>query len=523
MANLDENPILDLGKTPIPGGEPCGADVADDEQYINVLAEVAKADRIEAEEPEWYTVEQDAINVLRTKSKDAEIAAGLGYALFKRYGYAGLSAGLGMLTEIVKNFWDGMYPNRPRRRKVLIETLADRFSDGGWFRDNPPKPNDFDALDQAVLRAEALEAALKEKLPEEPPELAKFIRGLKEHAGKRPKAAAPPAAAPQGEGQPGGQPAAGGAGFAAGEIKDASGALNAMLSACTFIRKNDPTEPTPYAVVRLIKWARASLPASDAAKTEIPPPDGPLVESLTHQFNNGLWEHLLKNAEGAFRANDPLWLDLQRYVCVAMQGLGPPYDKAREAVTGVTGMLVSRLGAGVYDLRFKSGLPLCSGETRMWLESDVLAGMGGGGQPSASSSANGKLAEAAGKAKKLAGSGKLKEALQELREGLVASTQRRDRFLWRLQIAQLCFDAKRMQLASPLLEECHDEIQRFHIDEWEPSLAVEVAQTLYRCRKAITSADKNPAQTALEGVRDSFAWLCQLDPLAALAAEPSGN
>ena len=32
-----------------------------------------------------------------------------------------------------------------------------------------------------------------------------------------------------------------------------------------------------------------------------------------------------------------------------------------------------------------------------------------------------------------------------------------------------------------------------------------------------------PAQEALQGVRDSFAWLCQLDPLAAMAAEPSGK
>ena len=87
----------------------------------------------------------------------------------------------------------------------------------------------------------------------------------------------------------------------------------------------------------------------------------------------------------------------------------------------------------------------------------------------------------------------------------------------------MCFDSKRLQLAAPLLEGCYDEIQRFGIHEWEPSLAVDVAQTLYRCRKSLISAEKSPPKESIEKVRDSFAWLCQLDPLAALAAEPAGK
>ena len=157
----------------------------------------------------------------------------------------------------------------------------------------------------------------------------------------------------------------------------------------------------------------------------------------------------------------------------------------------------------------------------MWIDSEVAPAQGGGGGGAASD--NGQLMESASKAKKLAGSGKLKEAIAELSEGLRSSTQRRDRFLWRLCIARLCFDAKRLQLAASLLEECHEEVRRHQIDEWEPTLAVDVAQTLYRCRKQITSAEKAPAKEALQGVRDSYAWLCQLDPLAALAAEPSGK
>ena len=519
MPPLDEGTIIELGRNPIPGSEPCGVDVADDEEYLVVGAEMSKVDRIEADEPDWYQIEQNTTNILRAKSKDVEIAAALGHALFKRYSYAGLAAALALLTELVRNFWDGCFPPRPRRRKARIEALTNRFVEQQWFRDNQPKPDDFDALDACMVRGEELENALTEKTPDEPPDFGKFMRGLKEHAAKRPKPAA--AAAPAAEG---GAPAvaAGGAAFAAGEIADASGALNAILAASTFLRKADITDPVPYAVTRILKWSKISLPTSDAGKFQIEPPESSLMDALSHQYGNGIWEHLLKNAEAAFRSNDPLWLDLQRYVCAAMTGLGPTYDKARGAVMTETAGLVNRLGEGLFELRFRSGTPLCSGETKMWIETEVATAKSSGGSVAAGAS-DGKLSEAAQKARKLAGSGKLKEALQGLHEGLLTCTQRRDRFLWRLGIARICFEAQRLQLAAPLLEECYEEIRRYHIDEWEPSLAVDVAQTLYRCRKTLTMSEKTPAPEALQSVRDSFAWLCQLDPLAALAVEPSGK
>ena len=504
MPPLDEQPILDLGKNPIPGGEPCGIDAADDEQYIAVDHEMTGVDRIDSEEPDWYTIEQNAINLLGTKSKDVEMAAALGHALFKRYSYAGLAAALGLFTELVKNFWDGLYPARPRRRKARMETLADRFTEQDWFRDNQPKGDDFDGLDLCVTRAEELKAVLTEKMPDDPPELDKFIRGLKGHAAKRPKPAAA-APAPSAEGAPAAGAPAGG-GEALGEVSDVSGALNAILSAATFLRKADATDPVSYAMVRILKWSKISLPTSEAAKFQIEPPEATKVDALTHQHANGLWENLLKNSEAAFRSCDPLWLDLQRYTCAAMQGLGPTYDKARAAVMSVTAGLVHRLGDGLFELTFKNGTPLCGGETKMWIESEVAPSQSGGGG-GGGSVGDGRLNEATGKARKLAGSGKLKEGLKELQEGSATCTQRRDRFLWRLRIAQ----------------DCAEEIRRYHIDEWEPTLAVDVAQTLYRCRKTLTAAEKSPAQEALQGVRDSFAWLCQLDPLAALAAEPSGK
>ena len=58
-----------------------------------------------------------------------------------------------------------------------------------------------------------------------------------------------------------------------------------------------------------------------------------------------------------FRAADPLWLDLQRYVCAALRGLGATHEKAYEVVVTETAGLVRRLGEGMFDLKFKTGQP----------------------------------------------------------------------------------------------------------------------------------------------------------------------
>ncbi|MCH7812381.1 MAG: type VI secretion system protein TssA [Planctomycetes bacterium] len=519
MPSFDENPILELGKNPIPGAAPCGEDASEDEQYILVDAEINKLGRIEADEPDWYRIEQAAVSLLQNKVKDLEIAGSLGLALFKRCRYAGLAAALGLFLELLNNFWDDVLPTRLRRRKARIEMLPDQFADGGWISENKPQPDDFDGIDSCVERIEALKTVLTEKMPDDPPDFAKFTRAIKGLAGQRPKPAeaAPAAAAPEA-----GAPAAAAAGgaFAGGEVTDKSGATNAVMTAATFLRKADPTDPRAYALVRVIKWSMISLPTSDGAKFEIPPPEATAVDALTHQLGKSMWENLLKNSEAAFRSSDPLWLDLQRYTASALKGLGSNYEKAHDAVVGQTAALVRRLGDGLFELTYRGGMPLCNGDTKMWIDSEVAVaddGGGGGGL------ADGRLIEAAGEAKKLAASGKLKEALRSLQDGLAVCTQRRDRFMWRLRIAQLCFDSKRLRLAAPLLEECYEELQRYGISEWEPALAVDAAQTLYRCRKSLMSGEKSPGKDTVDKVHESFALLCQLDPLAALAAEPSGK
>lgn len=102
---------------PIPGASPGGADV----RYEPVFDKIKEARREDEDIPqgEWTTERKTAdwpqvislaTDVLANKSKDVQVAAWLTEALLRRQGFAGLRDGLDLLTGLIENFWDTLYP-----------------------------------------------------------------------------------------------------------------------------------------------------------------------------------------------------------------------------------------------------------------------------------------------------------------------------------------------------------------------------------------------------------------------------
>ncbi len=102
---------------PIPGDNPGGTEI----RYEPVFEKIKQA-RIEEEDlpsGEWTRerktadfalVEKLATQVLATQSKDLQVAAWLAEALLKRDAIAGLNSGLELLTSLLVDFWDHIYP-----------------------------------------------------------------------------------------------------------------------------------------------------------------------------------------------------------------------------------------------------------------------------------------------------------------------------------------------------------------------------------------------------------------------------
>jgi len=114
--------ILDFDRllSPIPGDNPCGADLRWDPIYDEVNKGRPKEERdfLGAEEDaanvvivgEWPPVIEQTVEVLADRSKDLMFAAWLTEALVHVHGFAGLRDGFQLINGLLENFWDGLYP-----------------------------------------------------------------------------------------------------------------------------------------------------------------------------------------------------------------------------------------------------------------------------------------------------------------------------------------------------------------------------------------------------------------------------
>ncbi len=110
-------PLRDDLLNPIPGDNPCGENL----RYAPVYDRIKEARREEDDAPQgdWQherktadypLVMKLAGEALATKSKDLQIAVWLTEALIKLESFAGLRAGLDLISGLIGNFWDGLYP-----------------------------------------------------------------------------------------------------------------------------------------------------------------------------------------------------------------------------------------------------------------------------------------------------------------------------------------------------------------------------------------------------------------------------
>src|SRR6476660_2258899 len=102
---------------PIPGPNPGGVDL----RYDPIFDKIKEARREDDDAPQgewatarkvadWPAVIKLAKEAIATKSKDLQLAAWLTEALLRREGFAGLWAGVDVLSGLVEQHWDHLFP-----------------------------------------------------------------------------------------------------------------------------------------------------------------------------------------------------------------------------------------------------------------------------------------------------------------------------------------------------------------------------------------------------------------------------
>jgi type VI secretion system protein ImpA len=286
-----------------------------------------------------------------------------------------------------------------------------------------------------------------------------------------------------------------------------------------FLRKNDPSNPAGYLVLRSARWGELRRNGGSLDSGLLEPPPTEVRQSLKRFASQGQWSELLEAAENGMAASwSGAWLDLQRFAVRACESLG---------YSAVAAAIRSELRALLLDLPELSRASLADDtsaaneETKTWIQQTIVPAA-----PEPPPAAREELlvlrapvrSEAETDkpdiyelAKAAARAGRVQEAIELISHEITKETSGRGRFTRKVQLAGICMTAKSETVAYPILTEIAEEIESRRLEEWEDGETLATALgLLLRC------AD-------LLGVEDAarkkiFQKICRLSPVQALAA-----
>ena len=582
---------------PISDDAPAGEDV----RYEIIYDEIRNARETDPDLPqgEWATerrvadfkaVARMAGDVLRTRSKDLQVAAWLMEAWVDREGFRGFQAGLNLQRELLERFWDTVYPEiddgdlefraaplewiagylAPRLREVPLnpaghglitykvgralgyeEAVADdpekRSARQAEIDGGKVSPEAFDAavdaagkewyrelvaaIEGSLEALDALEAFTDERfgdvgpsfrsIREEVAEIERVARRIlarKLEKDPDPVEVAAPAATESAEaGVVEGAESSSGGDAASGAVLTAEPASRddagrRVATVARYLRQNDPLDPSPYLMVRGLRWGELRRDRGDLDPRLLAAPPTATRTHLRGLLLDGRWSELLEAAEEVMAT--PFgrgWLDLQRYVFTALDGLGAKYEAVAASLKGaLRGLLIDL--PELPDLTLMDDTPTANRETRLWLQEEGLVGPPtdaeqAGLQPTGASLAGGR--DPVERARERVRAGQPQKAIEILMRAADEAGHPRGRTLHRVEAARVMVDHGLAQVAMPILRDVMTSIEEFRLEEWESAETVAVPMALlYRC---LELTDGDPSER-----EHLYLRVCRLDPMQAI-------
>jgi type VI secretion system protein ImpA len=328
------------------------------------------------------------------------------------------------------------------------------------------------------------------------------------------------AAEGQGDGSP--APATGFVGSFAAEPADRRQAVAGIAGAAAFLRKREPFSPSPYLLLRGLRWGelRTATRLGDSNLLEAPTTE--LRQQIKRLALAKKWAELLELGEQAMaQPGSRAWLDLQRLSVTACNALGPEYQPIATAIQSELRALLNDLPE-LLDATLLDDTPAANPETKAWLSSlqtpiplpSTEESENAESVPPQSNGTPTWLApsvDAYVLAKDALAAGQEEKAFAIMRSEVNRQRSGRRRFRRTMQMIELAVTAGKDGIAQPLLEDIATTIENHKLDAWEdPDLVASDLLKLMRYSKKIQG---NAGEK-----QKLFERICRLDPVQALNA-----
>lgn len=283
--------------------------------------------------------------------------------------------------------------------------------------------------------------------------------------------------------------------------------------AASFLIEKEPQKAMGYRLMRGVRWdILEKAPPADGGKTQL---QGPNPQQRTY-FQNLVaqkdWKTALEKAEAAFASGaNHFWLDLQRIIVTACKELGAAYAPVGNAVLIETAYFLKRVPE-VVSMSFSDGAPFCDDATKDWINNDVAAAMNDGasaGRSSAGDPVDIELRDV----NSLVSAGQFEQAMDLVQKAIRSSSSERDNFRRTIAIGSLLLKAKQPDIAVSVMESLDLKITTYHLDRWDPDIAVEAWSVLVQAYKVGKATKPQNIQAVIQEKQNTIlSKISQIDP-----------
>lgn len=505
---------LEVARAACSSGSFVGVDMRFSNEFEALEGELGKAQSVHGNGlPDWQRVSEVSECLLREHSKDLRVACWLTWALYQRDSLAGLLAGLGVLRELCEHHWADVYPGKLRTRVAafgwLVTRLEQAFAKKISLTDQQP-------LCQALLEhLEHLDQLWAQYLGSEAPVLLPIRRQLAQRLAEAAQGAAEadvavaaiasvrqaPPQLPTPE-------------QSVNSEKEAHKLLRSLQEQarplCAWWLRQNATDLRALRLGRTLAWLMlVNYPDANSERvTALRPLAADKLKRYQERLNQGHYADVLFELEVSL-AGALFWFDGLRMAWECLDALHA--DLAMSELEIHFALLLQRL-PNLTEYRFDDGSPFADPETAEWIALHVMRHLRkpepGNVVPDLTSHPWDAALEAVMPCLRKDG---LKAAVGVIKQGLQAACSDRCRFHWRLALARLCMAAGKHELARIQLEQLDLQLQRTGLESWEPTLALQVGQLLYRCY------DLLPQSQSIRDCKDAVhRRLCHFDLEAVL-------
>jgi type VI secretion system protein ImpA len=301
------------------------------------------------------------------------------------------------------------------------------------------------------------------------------------------------------------------------EPQDAVDAVQRIVLAAHYLRRENPTSPIPYLVLRAVRWGELRTNLEDLDLSMLEAPTTEVRKQLRALMLNSEWEELLNAGELAMATPCGRgWLDLQRYVVTSCDSLGNSYSSVSDSIVSTLESLLSDYPQ-LAQISLNDETPTANPETQAWLQelknsksqpfAQEFAPVTSDEGPAAQ--LNRQPPDSYDLAKQAASSGHPQDAIAILEREAAQERSGRGRFQRRVQLAQVCMAAGYKGVALPILEALAREIDDRKLEDWEdPDLVIHALGLLYQCMDKLKASAEQKEKV--------YARICRLGPVQAL-------